>query len=66
MKKHINRMLKIKGHKLFLSPYEFKNVSVMTTKARIKRLIGNNSFLYKIKEVNSNFETNQTVIRWKQ
>lgn len=66
MYKHIKRVLRLSGHKMFLKPYEHENISVMVTKAKIKRLIANNSFIYKVKEVHTDFSANQTVIIWKQ
>ena len=64
MRKHIRRVLKIKGHKMFLACREVENVSIMITKARAKRFIDNHETLYKIREVNTDFNTNQSVITW--
>ena len=63
---HVNRVLRIKGHKLFLSPYEHENVSIMVTKARVKRLMKGHKFIYSIKSIETHFNTNQTVIRWQE
>jgi len=64
MIKHIKRVLRLKGHKMFLASTEFENVSIMVTKAKVKRLISNREFIYKIKEINTDFKTAQTVITW--
>jgi len=63
---HVNRVLRIKGHKLFLSPYEHENVSGLVTKARVKRLMKGHKFIYSIRSIKTDFITNQTVIRWQK
>lgn len=63
---HIKRVLRLKGHKMFLANAEIENVSVMVSKAKVKRLIRNGDFVYKIKEINTDFNTAQTVIIWRK